>query len=200
MESKLTRSSNHVHLISWDWTLVFKRGSTPRIPKTTSSYETTTPRYKKCSRLLSGTFLYSHSPIIFPTLSQLSKLNILVPRTFFATTAHICTSMMRFDHDKFLPPFVKLSTSPYCTNISSQYNVSHYDDNAQHGAWYNSTERATLPGKHQCTHLSTVNVHNARPIGSAHFAEPMSYKSTYHSLSLLDLCNNSPASSTHIAS
>ncbi len=84
---------------------------------------------------------------------------------------------MQFDHDKFLPPFVKLSTSPYCTNISSQYNGTHYDDNAQCGAWYNNTKRTTLPlqGKRQCTLLSTVNVHNDRPIDSAHFAQPMSH-------------------------
>ena len=64
---------------------------------------------------------------------------------------------MRFDHDEFLPPFVKLSTSPYCTNISSQYDGTHYNENAQHGARYNSTERTTLPlpGESQRTHLST---------------------------------------------
>ena len=105
----------------------------------------------------------AHSPLIASLLSQLSKLIILVPLTFFVTTAHICKTMMRFDHDKFLPPFVKLSTSPHCRNISSQYNSTHYNDNAQHGARYNNTKCATLPlpGKSQRTHLSTVNVHNA---------------------------------------
>jgi hypothetical protein len=53
--------------------------------------------------------------------------------------------MMTFDHDKFLPPFVKLSTSPCCTYFSSHYDGTHYYDNAQHGARYNSTERTTLP-------------------------------------------------------
>ena len=73
----------------------------PCIQTTTmSSYKMMTPRCKECSRLLSGTLLYSHSPISL-TLSQLSKLIILVPLTFFATTAHICMTMMRFDHDKF---------------------------------------------------------------------------------------------------
>jgi hypothetical protein len=52
---------------------------------------------------------------------------------------------MQFDHDEFLPPFVKLSTSPYCTNITSQYDGTHYDNNAQHGARYNSTKCTTLP-------------------------------------------------------
>jgi hypothetical protein len=95
-----------------------------------------------------------------------------MPLTFFATTAHICAMMMRIDQDKFIPPFVKLSTSPYCTSISSQYNSPHYDNNTQHGARYNSTECTTLPlpGKIQHTHLSTVNVHNTRLIDSAHFA------------------------------
>ncbi len=99
---------------------------------------------------------------------------------------------MRFDHDEFLPPFVKLSTSPYCTNIGSQYNGTHNNDNTQHGARYNSTERTTLPlaGKSWRTHLSTIYVHNARPIDSAHFAQPMSHNSTYTSPSLVHLCND----------
>jgi hypothetical protein len=106
-------------------------------------------------------------------------------------------TMMSFDHDKFLPPFVKLSTSPYCTKVSSQFN-----NNAQHGARYNSTKRTTLPvpGKSQRTHLNTVNVHNAtRPIDSAHFAQPKSDNCarTHCCPSLVHLCSNkSPASST----
>ncbi len=68
--------------------------------------------------------------------------------------------MMQFDYDKFLPPFVRLSASPYCTNVSSQYNGTHYDNNAQHGARYNSSKCTTLPlpGKSQRTYLSTINV------------------------------------------
>jgi hypothetical protein len=111
--------------------------------------------------------------------------------------------MMRLDHDEFLPPFVKLSTSPHCTNIRSQYDGTHnYDDTTQHGARYNSTQRTTLPlpGESQRTHLSTVNVHNDRPIDSAHFAQPMSCDSTCRSPSLVHLCNDSPASSTRIVS
>jgi hypothetical protein len=113
-------------------------------------------------------------------------------------------TMMQCDHDNFLPPFVKLSTSPYCTNISSQYDSStHYDNNAQHGSRYNSTKRTTLPlpgESSQRTHLSTINVHYARPIDSAHFAQPMSYNSTHRSLSLVHFCNDSPASSTCVQS
>ena len=109
---------------------------------------------------------------------------------------------MQFDHDKFLPPFVKLSTSPYCTNISSQYDGTHYDDNTQHGAWFNSTKRITLPlpGKSQHTHLSTVNVHNDRSIDSAHFAQPVSHDGTYTSPSLAHVCSERPADSTRIVS
>jgi hypothetical protein len=109
---------------------------------------------------------------------------------------------MTFDHDKFLLLFVKLSTSPCCTYFSSQYDGTHYNDNAQHGAGYNSTERTTLPlpGKSQCTHLSTVNVHHDRPIDSAYFAQPMSHNSTYTSPSLARVCSNRPADSTRMVS
>jgi hypothetical protein len=109
---------------------------------------------------------------------------------------------MQFDHDKLLLPFVKLSTSPYCTNISSQDNGTHYDDNAQHGARYNSTKRTTLPlpSKSQRSHLATINVHNDRPIDSAHFAQPMSHDSTYTSPSLAQVCCDRPADSTPIVS
>ena len=110
--------------------------------------------------------------------------------------------MMTFDHDEFLPPFVKLSTSPCCTYFSSQYDGTHYYDSAQHGARYNSTKRTTLPlpGKSQRTHLSTLNVHNNRPRDSAHFAQPMSHNSTYTSPSLAHVCSNRLADSTCIVS
>ena len=110
--------------------------------------------------------------------------------------------MMTFDHDEFLPPFVKLSTSPCCTYFSSQYDGTHYYDNTQHGARYNSTERTTLPlpGESQRTYLSTVNVHNDRLIDSAHFAQPMSHDSTYTSPSIAHVCSDRPADSTRIVS
>ncbi len=74
---------NDVRLISWDRTLVIKRGSTPRVPTTTSSYEATTPRYEECSRFTSGTLLCPHFFLTSSLFSQLSKLIILVPLTFF---------------------------------------------------------------------------------------------------------------------
>jgi hypothetical protein len=47
-------NSKHVHLIPWDWTLIFEQGSTPCIPKLLS-YKTMTLQYEECSRLFSGT-------------------------------------------------------------------------------------------------------------------------------------------------
>jgi hypothetical protein len=126
-----------------------------------------TKRRLRDTRSVADSHLVHSSALISSSLLHSShncqNNTILVPLTIFVITAHICTMMMQFDHDKFLPPFVKLSTSPYCRNISSQYNSTHYNDNAQHGARYNNTKCATLPlpGKSQRTHLSTVNVHNA---------------------------------------
>ena len=87
LESKLTRHfKNDVHLISWEWALVFKQGSTPRVPTTTSSYEATTPRYKECSRFTSGTLLYPHSSSLLSTLLTIVKIN-----HFSATHLFLCT-------------------------------------------------------------------------------------------------------------
>ena len=95
-----------------------------------------------------------------------------------------------------------MSTSPCCTYFSSQYDGTHYNDNAQHDARYNSTERTTLPlpCESQPTHLSIINVHNDRPIDSAHFAQPMSHNSTYTSPSLAHICSDRLAVSTRIVS
>jgi hypothetical protein len=91
------------------------------------------------------------------------------------------------DHDEFFPAVVMMSHTPCHVNIHRQYDGTHYNNNAQHGAWYSSTKHTTLPlpGKSQRTHLSTVNVHNARPIDSAHFAQPLSHNSTYLSPALI---------------
>jgi hypothetical protein len=100
------------------------------------------------------------------------------------------------DHDKFLPVIIMMSHTPCHVNIRQQYNGTYYNNNAQHGDWYNSTKLTTLPlpSKSQLTHLSTINVlQNARPIlvDSAHFAQPMSHNSTYTtgSSSLIHVCN-----------
>jgi hypothetical protein len=68
---------------------------------------------------------------------------------------------MMIDHDKFLPAVVMMSHTLSHVNIRRQYDGTHYNNNAQHGTWYNSTEDTTLPlpGKSECTHLSTKNVH-----------------------------------------
>jgi hypothetical protein len=163
-----------------------------------------TKRRLRDTRSVADSHLVHLSTLISPSFLHSShncqNNTILVSLTIFVVTAHICTMMMRFDHDEFLPPFAKLSTSPYCTNISSQYDGTHYNDNSQHGARHNSTERTPLPlpGKSQRTHLSTVNVQKDRLMDSAHFAQPMSHDSTYTSLSIAHVCSNRPADSTHI--
>ena len=129
----------------------------------------------------------SQPPHFFTPLTIVKNNHFSATHLFSAHTVIFCTAMMTFDHDKILPPFVTLSTSPCCTCFSSQYDGTHYNDNAQHGTRYNSIERTTLPlpSESQRTRLSTVNVHNARLIDSAHFAQPMSHNSTYRSPSLV---------------
>jgi len=70
-------------------------------------------------------------------------------------------------------PHHTVQISAVSTTVLTTTTTPH---NTKHGARYNSTERTTLPlpGKSQHAHLSTVNVHNNRPIDSAHFAQPMS--------------------------
>ena len=72
LESKLSSIQIHVHLIPWDWTLIFKRRSTPRIPKPTPRHETTSPRNEECSSLFQGTLPFSqtsHPPVSFTPLT-----------------------------------------------------------------------------------------------------------------------------------
>ncbi len=79
--------------------------------------------------------LVHSSTLIPPHFSDpltIVKNNHFSATYIFVTTAYICTTMMSFDQDNSLPPFIKLSTSPYCTNINSRYNGTHYNDNAQH--------------------------------------------------------------------
>ena len=107
--------------------------------------------------------------------------------------------MSEIDHDKFLPPGVKLSTSPYCTYISSsQYDGTHYNDSTQYGNQYNSTAWTSLPlhGNSPRTCQSTVNVHIDRQLDRAHFVVPMPYDS-HNSPSLVHLCNDRPTDSIH---
>jgi hypothetical protein len=139
-------------------------------------------------------------PLNFSEPLTICQNNHFCATHLFCTYCNFCTAMMTFDHDNFFSPFFKLSTSPCCTYFSSQYDGTHYNDIAQHGAWYNITKQITLPltGKSQCIHLSTVNVRNDRPIDSAHFAQPMSHDSAYTSLSLAHICSNRLAESTRI--
>ena len=108
--------------------------------------------------------------------------------------------MSEIDHDKFLPPVVKLSTSPYCTYISSsQYHGTHYSNSTQYSNQYNSTACTSLPlhGDSLRTFQSTINVHNDRELDSAHFIVSMPYDS-HTSQSLVHLCNDRPTDSIHI--
>ena len=108
--------------------------------------------------------------------------------------------MSEIDHDEFLPPVVKLSTSPYCTYISSsQYDGTHYIDSTQYGNQYNSTACTSLPLHDDSprTCQSTVNVHNDRQVDSAHFVVSMPNDS-HTSLSLVHLCNDRPTDSIHV--
>ncbi len=72
----------------------------------------------------------SSQPPLFFTSLTIVKITHFSDTYIFVITAHICITLMQFDCKKFLPPFVKLSTSPYCTNYSSQYNGTVR--NAQH--------------------------------------------------------------------
>jgi hypothetical protein len=176
----------------------------PSVPTTTPLYKTSTPQYEECSRFFSGTFPQLTAPSPFLQSSHNCWFShILVPLTILLT-AHI----FRHNDDdwsrQFLPAVVMMPHILCHVNLLRQYNSTHYNSNAQHGAWYNSTRRTTLPmsGKSQRTHLSTINVHNNRPIDSAHFVQPMSDESTraYWSPSLVHICNDSLADSIHIVS
>jgi hypothetical protein len=115
----------------------------------------------------------------------------------YCTYLHI---MMRFDHDKFLPPVVKLSTTPYCTYISSsQYNGTHYNNSTQYGNQYTSTDCTSLPlhGNSPSICPSNVSAHNDRQIDSAHFVVSMPYD-LHTSPSLVSICNDRPTDSFHI--
>jgi len=104
--------------------------------------------------------------------------------------------MNEFDHDEFLPPVVKLSTSPYCTYISSQYDGTHYYDSTQHGNQYSSTFCTSLhlPGHSPCTSESIVTVHNDKLLDSAHYDQ----SDIITSQSLAHLCSDRPTDSIRI--
>ncbi len=107
--------------------------------------------------------------------------------------------MIEIDHDKFLPPVVKLSTSPYCTYISSWYNSTHYNNSSQYGNQYTSTDCTSLPlqGDSPRTCPSNVSEHNNRQIDSAHFVVSMPFD-RHTSLSLVSIRTDRPTDSTHI--
>ena len=103
-----------------------------------------------------------HSPSIRPLISvalhffpQLSILYILVSLTFLLTLHIFLTMMMMIDHDAFLPAVVMTSYTPCCmhTNISRQYNGTHYKDNdntTQHN-WAGTLVHAQFTTRHYIT-------------------------------------------------
>ena len=144
-------------------------------------------------------FWTSRSPSFLTPLTILKITHFSATHVFrlYCTYLHI---MMRFDHDEFLPPVVKLSSTPYCTYISSsQYDGTHYNDSTQYGNQYTSTDCTSRPlhGDSPRTCPSNVSAHNARQIDSAHFVVSMPYD-RHTSPSLVAICNDRPTDSIHI--
>jgi len=107
--------------------------------------------------------------------------------------------MMMINHDEFLPAVVMTSYIPCCTNIRSEYDGTHYNDNdntTQHGDRYNSTSRTQLPLPVDSTRTSEFNVtvHNDKQIDSAHYAT----HDISTSQSLAHTCSDRTTDSTHI--
>jgi hypothetical protein len=89
------------------------------------------------------------APPLFPTPLTILKITHFSATYLFRLYCTYLHIMLCFDHDKFLPPVVKLSTTPYCTYISSsQYNGTHYNDSTQYGNQYTSTDCTSLPLHH----------------------------------------------------
>ena len=111
-------------------------------------------------------------PSFLPTIVNFSYL---VSLTLFTYCTYFSRTMMMIDHDEFLPAVVMTSYIPCCTNIRSEYDGTHYNDNdntKQHGDEYNSTPRTPLPLHVDSTRTSKFNVtvHNDKQIDSAHYA------------------------------
>ena len=119
---------------------------------------------------------WNHSSLLsspFPTLLTIVQFSHFSATYPFCSSAHIFRTMMMIDHDAFLPAVVMMSHTPYCTNISRQYDGTHYNDNTtrRHGDEYNSTPRTSLPLPVDSTRTSEFNftVHNDKLIDSAHY-------------------------------
>ena len=131
----------------------------------------------------------------------LGSLQCLTP--FFIIYCTYLRIMSEIDHDQFLPPVVKLSTSPYCTYIrSSQYDGTHYNDSTQYGNKYSGTSCTTLHSDSPRTCPHTVSALNDRQVDSAHFVFSMPYDvleyNSQTSPSLVHLCNDRTTDSIHI--
>ena len=138
--------------------------------------------------------LSSRSPSPFSHNCQFCTF--LVSLTFLLTL-YIFLTMMMIDHDAFLPAVVMTSYTPCCTNISRQYDGTHYYDNTtQHGNEYNSTPRTSLPlpVDSTCTSEFNVTVHNDKLLDGTHYTT----RDISTSQSLAHSCSDRATDSTHI--
>ena len=140
-------------------------------------------------------FWTSRSPSL-PTPLTIVNFHIFSVTYPFCSSTYFLTMMM-IDHDAFLPAVVMTSYTPCCTNISRQYDGTHYYDNTtQHGDEYNSTPRTSLPLPVDSTRTSEFNVtvHNDKQIDSAHYAT----HDISTSQSLAHTCSDRTTDSTYI--
>jgi hypothetical protein len=143
LESKLTsiqimHISSHeiVHSFSYD-------AQRPLYQNPQRRYDAVRLRNEERPSVFVGTlpvFRTSRS-LSFPTPLTILKITHFSATHLFQLYCTYLHIMMRFDHDKFLPLVVKLSTTLYCTYIScSQYNGTHYNDSTQYGNQHTSTD------------------------------------------------------------
>ena len=133
-------------------------------------------------------------PLLFPTIVNFHIFSVTYP---FCSSAHIFCTMMMIDHDEFLPAVVMTSYTPCCTNISRQYDGTHYYDNTtQHGDEYNSTPRTSLPlpVDSTCTSEFNVTVHNDKLLDGTHYTT----RDISTSQSLAHSCSDRTTDRTHI--
>ena len=142
LESKLT-SIQIMHISSHEIVhSFFVRRSTPVVPKPTA----TTRRCTSEKRRASLSVLWNTPSFSDLSLSLVSHSShncqfctFLVSLTFLLTL-YIFLTMMMIDHDAFLPAVVMTSYTPCCTNISRQYDGTHYYDNTtQHNTATSTT-------------------------------------------------------------
>ena len=96
--------SNHAHLIPWDCAFIFVQHSTPVVPKPTATTRRCTSEKRRASlSVLWNTPCSSDLSLsLAPHSSHNCRNNsFLVPLTFSAHTAHICTTWMKLTMTNF---------------------------------------------------------------------------------------------------